>query len=344
MSEKSDDVKIRNHLRKELRPALRETLGELMTTADFDTMTRQLWYIDDMMGSIGHFIRSKAQNDILQKSEEYPEILQMMRDNKDKKKIAKRIKQALEDEGYKTSDITAKRDEALNKLPMYQLLYIMKQQSEKELLRSLLRKNIWNYYLQHVTGVSVLTASKLLYLVDDATRFPQPSKLIKYSGLAVVDGEAERLRSGEAAGYNPELKALLLGVIGGNLMRSKSQYRVAYDERRERMEKERPSWGEHPSGKDEEYNAHYHNDAKRYMVKRFVQEFWDASYLCEGAMPPSKPYAVAILGHDMEPKIVPVTVGDYVVYRWNECGVQDKLGRVLCDWVEWAEVVNQEKI
>lgn len=344
MSEKSDDVKIRNHTRKELRPALGETLGELMTTADFGTMTRQLWFIDDMMGSIGHFIRSKTQNDILRGSEEYPEILQMMRDNKDKKKIAKRIKKALENKGYKTSDITAKRDEALNKLPMYQLLYIMKQESEKELLRNLFQMNIWNYYLKDVRGVSVLTASKLLYLVDDATRFSQPSKLIKYSGLAVVDGEAERMHSGEVGGYKPELKALLLGVIADNLLRSNSQYRVVYDERRERMEEERPSWGEHPSGKDKKYNAHYNNDAKRYMVKRFVQEFWDASYLCKGAQPPSRPYAVAILGHDMEAKVVPVTVGDYVVYRWNECGVQDKVGRVLCDWKEWAEAVNQEKI
>jgi hypothetical protein len=238
-------------------------------------------------------------------SPNYIEILEMQRDkSSDREEIAKLIKEALKGLGYSEQDITDSRDRTLNRTPVYQMMDVAKQETEKQLLRILMKKNIWTRYLQKVRGISILTASKLLYYVGDITRFSQPSKLMKYSGLAVVNGRADRLRRGEEANYKPELKALLLGVIGPNFLKNKSQYRRVYDERRKHTEANRPEWGIHPSGKKKKYLAHYHADAQRVMVKRFVIEFWKAGWFAEGFDPPTEPYAVRILGHDLEADIV----------------------------------------
>ena len=293
--------------RMNLREALRGgSIGEMMLLEDFEPCAQRLWILDDVKTRISHQVRAHAQNKILSDSSMYPEILDMMRDkDSDREEIAKMIKLALKEEGYEESDITDLRDRELALNQTYQLMDIVKTETEKTLLGILMNRNIWTKYLQQVRGISVLTASKLLYMVGDITRFSQPSKLVKYSGLAVVDGEADRLKKGVEASYKPDLKALLLGVIGDNFIKSNSQYRKVYDERRKYTKQHRPEWGVHPSGKKKEYLAHYHADAKRVMVKRFLVEFWKAGWQAEGLEVPTKPYPVAILGHDEEPDVVP---------------------------------------
>ena len=298
---------VKNQIRRDLRAALmNDQIGELMVLEGFEPCAQRLWILDDVKTRISHQKRAEIQNTILAGTDEYPEILGMMRDKQtDREKIAARIKSALKGAGYTENDITAERDRSLAVNQTYQLMDIAKQATEKTLLGILLQQNIWTKYLQKVRGVNVLTASKLLYMVGDITRFIQPSKLVKYSGLAVIDGKSDRLKRGEEATYKPELKALLLGVIGDNLIRSNSQYRRVYDERRAYTKVHRPEWGVHPHSKTKEYNAYYHADAKRVMVKRFVVEFWKAGWLAAGLEVPTKPYPVAILGHDEEPDIVP---------------------------------------
>ena len=300
-----NEKNLKRQYRKDIRNSLGETLGELMVNPEFEPFAQQLFILDDVKTRISHQVRARAQNLLLEESPMYPDILEMMRDkDSDREEIAKLIKQALKAEGYEESDITEMRDRSLSFHPTYQLMDVAKGATEKALLSVLMTKNIWMRYLQKVTGISVLTASKLLYYVGDVTRFSQPSKLLKYCGLAVVDGKADRLRKGVEANYKPELKALLLGVIGPNFLRAKSQYRRVYDERKAYTEEHRPEWGVNPKTKKPNYKAHYHADAQRVMVKRFVVEFWKASWLAEGMEPPTEPYAVRILGHDLEPDIV----------------------------------------
>lgn len=329
--------------RREIRTSLGETIGELMNpNQDFNLMVTQLDQIDLIKNSVGHATRANIQNQILKDSPDYPDILALMRDrDADRKKIAREIKKALKKEGYGTGDITALRDKELAMNPTYQMFDIAKRETEKVLASMLQTRPIWTKYLLEVTGISVLTGSKLLQYVDDVTRFNQPSKLIKYCGLAVKeDGGPQVMRRGKQGGYKPKLKALLLGVIGNNFIKSNSEYRRIYDERKEYTMENRPEWGKHPKGKDKLYMAHYHKDARRVMVKRFVHEFWDNGWLLSGVQPPSKPYAVAILGHDMENKVVPVNSDRGLIYRWNDGGVQDETGRILYSWVEWREYVD----
>lgn len=336
-----EDRNLKKSYRKELRKSLGECVGEMMTTSNFEELTRQLWVIDDFTSSIGHKVRGLEENRLLKTTSEYEGLLELMRDkDTDRKIIAKQKKLALEGIGYTVGDITTIRDKKLIRTPSYQVFSILKVETEKELLRCLLQKLMWTKYLQDVTGIAVLTASKLLYMVGDITRFSQPSKLIKYCGLSVDNGDAERLRKGREANYKPDLKALLLGVIGDNFIKSNSQYRRIYDERKAWTMENRPEWGIHPSGKKKVYMAHYHADASRIMVKRFIHEFWDNGWLLSGVQPPSKPYAVAVLGHDMENKVVPVNSERGLVYGWSESGVQDAKGRILYSWLEWQEYID----
>jgi len=291
--------------RRELRSALGVTLGELMIGSDFETLTRDLWTIDDTKNRIGHQIRAKVQNDLLSGSPHWEEIKRMRGDKEsDRKEIASLIKKALKELGYDEDEITNQRDLALAQHSTYQLLDIMKNEVAKSLTGELINMPIWTGYLQQVTGISTLTASKLLYLVKNVTRFNQPSKLMKYAGLAVIDGVSDKPKRGEELHYDPELKSLLLGVIGDNFIKSGSQYRRVYDERKKYTVQHRPEWGVNPKTKKEGYKAHYHADARRVMVKRFVMEFWKAGWLASGQEVPTKPYAVRILGHDEEPDIV----------------------------------------
>lgn len=291
--------------RRELRSALGITLGELMVGSDFETLTRDLWTIDDTKNRIGHQVRAKVQNNLLHSSPYWEEIKEMRGDKEsDRKEIARIIKKALKEMGFEEDEITKQRDLALAQHTTYQLLDIMKNQVGKALTGELIKMPIWNGYLQQVTGISTLTASKLLYLVKDVTRFSQPSKLMKYAGLAVIDGVPDKPKRGVELHYDPELKSLLLGVIGDNFIKSNSQYRKVYDERKKYTAQHRPEWGINPKTKKEGYKAHYHADARRVMVKRFVMEFWKAGWLAAGREVPTKPYAVRILGHDEEPDIV----------------------------------------
>jgi len=307
MSDSVEDAVNRYRLseRRELRNALGVTLGELMTGSDFETLTRDLWTIDDTKNRIGHQVRAKVQNDLLRRSPYWDEIRALQRDKEaDRTETASLIKKALKELGYDADEITKQRDLALAQHSTYQLFDIMKNEVAKSLTGELIKMPIWTGYLQNVVGISTLTASKLLYLVKDVTRFSNPSKLMKYAGLAVVDGAPDRLKRGVEAHYSPELKSLLLGVVGDNFIKSNSQYRKVYDERKAYTAQNRPEWGVNPKTKKENYKAHYHADARRVMVKRFVVEFWKAGWLAAGLEPPTEPYAVRILGHDLEPDVV----------------------------------------
>ena len=297
--------------RQKLRVALRgDSIGEMIINEEFIPLAQQLFVLDDVKTRIGHQVRAFAQNSLLSNSEYFPEILVMQRDKTvDRKVTAKLIKKALKEAGYDNDAITEVRDRKLATHPTYQLMDVTKSETERALLGILLKKNIWTKYLQQVKGISVLTATKLLYLVGDVTRFSQPSKLMKYAGLAVVNGKAAGLVKGVEANFKPELKSLLLGVIGDNFMRANSQYRRVYDERAKKTKQTRPIWwnlnedGTKNKGKNM-HPKHGYSDAKRVMVKRFLIEFWKAGWQAEGLEPPTEPYAVRILGHDLEKDIV----------------------------------------
>lgn len=174
---------------------------------------------------------------------------------------------------------------------------------EKEVSNIVSRQPIWEKFLLNVRGIGEKSAGVLISSID-IYKSNTPSALWLYAGLGVVPnvkcqkcgheswhnkgicqklvknkdicgGTAlpintkkgiQRPIKGERISYNSWLKSKLLGVIGPNFLKLSSPYRKYYDEYKEKF-----------SNKNEEYTLkHKHNAAIRYMIKRFLIDFWQA--------------------------------------------------------------------
>ena len=69
---------------------------------------------------------------------------------------------------------------------------------------------------------------KLLMYIRDIRRFNNPSKLRKYCGC---EPGAKRV-AGVQSEYNPEIKGFMLGILAENFIKSNSQYKRIYDEKK----------------------------------------------------------------------------------------------------------------
>lgn len=90
-------------------------------------------------------------------------------------------------------------------------------------------------WMQKVKGLGPTMAMQLIGYIGDIGRFDTVSKLWKYSGLAVTDGQADRRRRGQVANYSPKFKVLMYN-IGTSFLRSGSPYRRIYDETKARYQ------------------------------------------------------------------------------------------------------------
>jgi hypothetical protein len=141
--------------------------------------------------------------------------------------------------------------------------------------------------------------------------------------LSVEEGKAVKREKGKRTDYNPRLK-VLSWKIADSFVKSRSPlYRHIYDRAKieeaaklkhpEKDPKNCPFYipclirlsetakrkGSKPKGLPCKKHIDYR--ARRKMVKRFLADLWAIWRSLEG-LPVSKPYAVAILGHDEEPQ------------------------------------------
>lgn len=127
-----------------------------------------------------------------------------------------------------------------------------------------------------IKGVNYNTLATIVAEVGDMTAYEKGiAGIWKRAGLAVIDGERQRKKAGEAAlihGYSPDRHAVFWN-IGGALIKAQGKiaedgtdnrlpYRVIYDDRKEY---ERPRV---------ESDGHAHNRAMRFMVKRLLKDIW----------------------------------------------------------------------
>lgn len=207
--------------------------------------------------------------------------------------------------------------------------------AKKEMLRLLRGVPIWENWLKtEVKGVGPAMASVLLTEFD-IRRSEYPSQMWAYSGLAVdpETGRAVRRVRGKRLNYNPWLKSKMLEVLGKCLIKAKNDpyHTKVYIGRkfhrqnkiipvcmgcgglgkRQRTDEEHtPEKGE-KKGKVEAVcwncegtggpakwgadDAHREIDARRYMVKMFLLEFWRRWREAEG-LPIRPSYAEEKLG------------------------------------------------
>lgn len=144
-------------------------------------------------------------------------------------------------------------------------------------------------------------AAQLIAQIDDISSFTTISKLWRFSGLAVVDGQAEHNKTGEKSHFNRRLKSVCWLISDQFIRQQTPGYVDIYYAEKERLRRLYPEKVENtgPSKKVFPYlytDAHIHNMAKRKMVKIFLQHLWVTWRESEG-LPISDPYVQAILSH-----------------------------------------------
>jgi hypothetical protein len=162
-------------------------------------------------------------------------------------------------------------------------------------------------------------AAQLLAQIDDIGKFDTVSKLWRFAGYAVIDGEIEHPEKGEKLHYNKTLKSLVYQASALFLKMQTSPYADIYYEEKDKQRQAHPvvickeCWTECREGKNGDDHttwrcpenskhhpmftpAHLHNRALRKVSKIFLSHLWLKWREAEG-LPVSQPYAQAILGH-----------------------------------------------
>ena len=154
-------------------------------------------------------------------------------------------------------------------------------------------------YINGIKGIGPSLASQVLSLID-ITRADTVSALWRYAGYAVVDGKAEKLKKGEKAHYNANLKKALYKVAM-SFLKCSSPYRKFYDDAKQYYEANR-DWTK----------MHIHLASIRKMIKMFLSHLWHVWRTVEG-LPTRELYVVEKLGHN---HIIPPD--DFGWYDWME--------------------------
>lgn len=176
---------------------------------------------------------------------------------------------------------------------------------EEELGRLLAKKvdsfKIWNEWLVNIKGMGPTLACSLVAWIGDIGRFSNPSKLRRYCGMAVINGEAEHRIKGEKIHYSPVLKTTCW-KIASQFVRQGDYYRKIYDEAKKKIKEKFPNQVDTGKKKKDgspliKYtDGHIHAMAMRKTVQVFLTDLWIKWRKLEG-LPIMKPYAIDILGH-----------------------------------------------
>lgn len=98
---------------------------------------------------------------------------------------------------------------------------------------------VWQWMMTHPGLGTGWLPIRLLALIDDIERFELPSKLRRYCGLAVIDGQAER----DTQHFSREIKSVLLGdmmFVEQLLIHRAPGYRELYADYRAKLEERFP--------------------------------------------------------------------------------------------------------
>jgi len=164
---------------------------------------------------------------------------------------------------------------------------------------------IYTTFLRDITGIGPAMAAVLISEID-ITKCRYPSSLWKYAGLDLgPDGRGRSRRrehlikrkyidangqeqTRDSVTYSPFLKTKLMGVLAGLFLRTgNKEYRKLYDDYKHRVSTDpaRAHWNK----------GHRHEAAKRYMIKLFLRDLYNAWRPLE-ALPVEPPYHEAKLG------------------------------------------------
>ena len=194
-------------------------------------------------------------------------------------------------------------------------------------VKPLLREyRIYTDWLIKVRGIGPVLAAGFISGIKTPARFENISKLWRYCGYAVIDGETESRKRGDKLSYSPFLKTMGWKA-GESFVKIRGFYREAYEQFRSDEERKNEEGIIKPveiaagfvlkddgeiltKAKIEKLkkegisevevgmtNAHIYARAKRKTVKLFLAHLWQVWREIE-ELPVTKPYANTILGHE----------------------------------------------
>lgn len=128
---------------------------------------------------------------------------------------------------------------------------------------------VWRW-VEPIRGVGRLQLGQIIAEAGDLNNFANPAKLWRFFGLAVIDGQAERLHRGQQAAFNPRLKGMAFTLATGLRNHNHSEYRALYDEQKAKAIAR--GWDKQKSQTTNRAEAH----AMRLLAKRFLRDLWRA--------------------------------------------------------------------
>jgi hypothetical protein len=178
---------------------------------------------------------------------------------------------------------------------------------------------IYQHFLKGVHGCGPLMSAIIVaeYDIEIATT---RSKMWQYTGLNPgevygIKGEGskrdgtfhivrtdtkvpgDRRTPGFLSPFNGRLRTKMVGVLATSFIRLNSPYRKYYDDYKARLEAETSVNGRTGKPWSEESKGHRDKAARRYMIKMFLGDLYEAWRTLEG-LPVRRPYGEEYLGHE----------------------------------------------
>ena len=173
---------------------------------------------------------------------------------------------------------------------------------------------IYTEFLSKVKGCGPSLSAILISSID-INKAVYASKMVQYAGLNPgmqkgkrkdADGNiietdelvrGDRPTKGYLLPYNAFLKTKLMGVLAGCMLKANSQYKIYYDNMKERLSNSDKSVNGKTDRKwKDESKSHINMAAQRYMIKMFLQDLYGVWRELEG-LPVRRPYQEEYLGH-----------------------------------------------
>jgi len=142
-------------------------------------------------------------------------------------------------------------------------------------------------WVEDVRGLGMLGLASIVGEAGDLSNYPNPAKLWKRLGLAVINGERQQRKPGAEAlehGYSPSRRAVIW-TLGDSMFRAGGHYadlcreRKAYEREKAAAEGlEVVPAAKIPKNRKDEFRSdgHVHNRSKRWMEKRLIRDLWRA--------------------------------------------------------------------
>jgi len=152
---------------------------------------------------------------------------------------------------------------------------------KKEIERYLMSEPTW-FWLSFQRGISSIISMNIVTRLD-INKANSVNSFYKYCGLHVQDGKAVKKEENKKSDHNPKMKVLMRNIGKALIMHKHPKYYDIYVKKKEQYSNVEYPLGHlhslYPSTYSESdtklTKSHANNRAFRYMIKRFIKDYWE---------------------------------------------------------------------